>query len=280
MGVTINFNLNIKKFKNIKNFKLRLFSTLLLIFIFSTLFFIGNPVLPIFLIILFLAILYEFNLVCHNNIKLIHLIKIFIFPILLFTFLLSAINNFSPFIYNYTNYFLLLSIALIVNCVFFYNYKNTLNFVMSQLLIISFFSLIIILLSPNGLNIFLYLIILVSVMDIFAYVGGNLLGTKKIAPNISHGKTIEGTLIGLFSSTLASLLIRDLIDINVFQALILGFAIGICAFLGDLLESFFKRKIGIKDSGKLIPGHGGLLDRFDGYIIILPLFNITLIYQF
>ena len=171
MGVTINFNLNIKKFKNIKNFKLRLFSTLLLIFIFSTLFFIGNPVLPIFLIILFLAILYEFNLVCHNNIKLIHLIKIFIFPILLFTFLLSAINNFSPFIYNYTNYFLLLSIALIVNCVFFYNYKNTLNFVMSQLLIISFFSLIKILLSPNGLNIFLYLIILVSVMDIFAYVG-------------------------------------------------------------------------------------------------------------
>ena len=65
---------------------------------------------------------------------------------------------------------------------------------------------------------------------------------------------------------------------NIFQALILGFLIGLFAFLGDLFESFFKRKIGIKDSGNLIPGHGGLLDRFDGYILILPLFNFILIY--
>ncbi|MDC0531519.1 phosphatidate cytidylyltransferase, partial [Alphaproteobacteria bacterium] len=99
----------------------------------------------------------------------------------------------------------------------------------------------------------------------------------KIAPNISQGKTIEGTLIGIFCATLVSVLIRELIDLNIFQALILGFAIGVFAFLGDLLESFFKRKIGIKDSSKLIPGHGGLLDRFDGYILILPSFNLTLV---
>jgi phosphatidate cytidylyltransferase len=131
---------------------------------------------------------------------------------------------------------------------------------------------------PNGLNIFLYLVLLVSVMDIFAYIGGNIFGVKKIVPNISSGKTIEGTLIGLFCSTLLSILIRDLMDFNVFQSLILGFFIGLFAFFGDLLESFFKRKIGIKDSGNLIPGHGGLLDRFDGYILILPLFNFILIY--
>ena len=278
MGVIINLDRNIKKFINIKNFRLRFISTVLLLSIFFTVFYLGNPVLPVCLIIIFLAVLYEFNLICHDKIKLNHLIIIFIFPILLSIFLILEINNSTILINNFSNYFLLLLVALMVNSFLYNNYKSILNFLISNLLIISFFSLIKLLLIPNGLNVFLYLVLLVSVMDIFAYIGGNIFGVKKIAPNISNGKTIEGTLIGLFCSTLLSIFIRDLIDFNVFQALILGFTIGLLAFLGDLLESFFKRKIGIKDSGNLIPGHGGLLDRFDGYILILPLFNFILIY--
>ena len=278
MGVIINLNRNIKNFINVKNFKLRLISTVLLLFIFSTIFYLGNPVLPMFLIVIFFAVLYEFNLICNDKIKLTHLITIFIFPILLLVFLILEINNYTALINNYNNYFLSLIIALIINSVFYNNYRNIFNFLISNLLIISFFSLIKLLLIPNGLNIFLYLVLLVSVMDIFAYIGGNIFGVKKIVPNISSGKTIEGTLIGLFCSTLLSILIRDLIDFNVFQSLILGFFIGLFAFFGDLLESFFKRKFGIKDSGNLIPGHGGLLDRFDGYILILPLLNFILIY--
>ena len=278
MGVIINLIIKIKKFINIKNFRLRFISTFFLLVAFLTVFFIGNPVLPIFLIIIFAAVLYEFNLVCYNKLKLIHFFKIFIFPTLLFVFLLSEIYNYSPLINNLSNYFLSMSIALVINSVFFNNYKNILYFIMSNLLIISFFSVIKILLTPNGLNVFLYIVLLVSVMDIFAYIGGNIFGVKKIAPNISNGKTIEGTLIGFFCTTLVSVLTRGLIDFDVFQALILGLTIGLFAFLGDLLESFFKRKIGIKDSSNLIPGHGGLLDRFDGYILILPFFNITLIY--
>jgi phosphatidate cytidylyltransferase len=277
MGVIINLNPKIKKFINVKNFRLRFISTLFLLSAFSIVYFIGNPVLPIFLIFIFVAVLYEFNLICHNRLKLFHWIKIFIFPILLFIFLISEIYNFSSLIDNLSNYFTSLLIALIINCVFFNNYKSILDFIMSNLLIISFFSLIKLLLIPDGLNVFLYLVLLVSVMDIFAYIGGNIFGLKKIAPNISQGKTIEGTLIGMFCATLVSVLIRELIDLNIFQALLLGFAISVFAFLGDLLESFFKRKIGIKDSSKLIPGHGGLLDRFDGYILILPSFNLTLV---
>ena len=275
----ISLNLKIKNFINVKNFRLRLFSTVLLSLIFVTLFILGNPVLPVFMIFIFIAVLYEFNIICNNKFIFVNLINIFVFPLLLLFFLLFEINVISISLKDNNNYYLIFILLALFTNIFFYKvYINIINFIMSNLLIISFFSLIKILLIPNGLNIFLYLVLLVSVMDIFAYIGGNIFGVKKIAPTISNGKTIEGTLIGLFFSILASVLIKDLIDINFVYALILGFTIGLFSFFGDLLESFFKRRIGIKDSGKFIPGHGGFLDRFDGYILILPLFNLTLIF--
>ena len=275
----ISLNLKIKNFINVKNFRLRLLSTVLLSLIFVTLFILGNPVLPVFMIFIFLAVLYEFNIICNSKFVFVNLINVFVFPLLLLFFLLFEINVISIPLKDNNNYYLIFILLALFTNIFFYKvYINIINFIMSNLLIISFFSLIKILLIPNGLNIFLYLVLLVSVMDIFAYIGGNIFGVKKIAPTISNGKTIEGTLIGLFCSILASVLIKDLIDINFLYALILGFTIGLLSFFGDLLESFFKRRIGIKDSGKFIPGHGGFLDRFDGYILILPLFNLTLIF--
>ena len=275
----ISLNLKIKNFINVKNFRLRLLSTVLLLLIFITLFILGNPVLPVFMIFIFLAVLYEFNIICNSKFVFVNLINVFVFPLLLLFFLLFEINVINiPLKYNINYYLIFILLALITNLFFYKIYKNIINFIISNLLIISFFSLIKILLIPNGLNIFLYLVLLVSVMDIFAYIGGNIFGVKKIAPTISNGKTIEGTLIGLFFSILVSVLIKDLVDINFLYALILGFIIGLLSFFGDLLESFFKRRIGIKDSGKFIPGHGGFLDRFDGYILILPLFNLILIF--
>ena len=129
---------------------------------------------------------------------------------------------------------------------------------------------------PNGLDTILYAVILVSTMDVFAYLGGKLFGKRKIIPSISKGKTIEGTFIGLTSAVFISYLIKDLMNFNVVNSLIYGFLIGILAFFGDLLESAFKRKIGVKDSGKLIPGHGGLMDRFDGYFLVLPFLYISI----
>ena len=275
----ISLNLKIKNLINVKNFRLRLLSTALLSLVFVTLFILGNPVLPVFMIFIFLAVLYEFNIICNSKFVFVNLINVFVFPLLLLFFLLFEINIINiPLKYNNNYYLIFILLALITNLFFYKIYTNIINFIISNLLIISFFSLIKILLIPNGLNIFLYLVLLVSVMDIFAYIGGNIFGVKKIAPTISNGKTIEGTLIGLFFSILVSVLIKDLIDINFLYALILGFTIGLFSFFGDLLESFFKRRIGIKDSGKFIPGHGGLLDRFDGYILILPLFNLILIF--
>ena len=107
-------------------------------------------------------------------------------------------------------------------------------------------------------------------MDILAYFGGKLFGKNKIIPKISIGKTIEGTLIGLISTLLMSFLIKELIVENTINSLIFGLIISVLAFLGDMIESIFKRNVGVKDSGKLIPGHGGLMDRFDGYFLVLP----------
>ena len=107
-------------------------------------------------------------------------------------------------------------------------------------------------------------------MDIFAYIGGNIFGKNKIAPNISSGKTVEGTIIGLFFTIFLSMWFKDCVFLDYFNAIFLGVSVGFLAFTGDLIESFFKRKEGIKDSGSIIPGHGGLLDRFDGYILVLP----------
>jgi phosphatidate cytidylyltransferase len=67
-----------------------------------------------------------------------------------------------------------------------------------------------------------------------------------------------------------SIAFKDIVSISFINAIFLGLIIGILAFLGDLIESSFKRKVGVKDSGTLIAGHGGLLDRFDGYILLGP----------
>ena len=107
-------------------------------------------------------------------------------------------------------------------------------------------------------------------MDIFAYLGGKILGKNKIIPSISKGKTIEGTAIGLVFIIITSFMVKDLINYNIIYSIMYGLIIGILSFFGDLIESVFKRDVGVKDSGKLIPGHGGLMDRFDGYFLVIP----------
>ena len=148
---------------------------------------------------------------------------------------------------------------------------------MSILIIVSCYSGVVISTNSLNLNYILYLIILVSIMDIFAYIGGNLFGNSKIIPTISNGKTVEGTLIGLIFTTIFAFLFKELPLFNNINSCLFGLSIGVCAFLGDLIESKYKRLMCIKDSGSIVPGHGGLLDRFDGYLVALPFATVILI---
>ena len=274
----INFFLKVKDLINIKEFRLRFISTLSLIFSFMLLFFLGNPIISIFFILIFICVFIEFQLILNLKLKFVDFLKIIFLSSLLFIFFILKVLEIEINNKIFDNFNILLFATLFSNLIFFKNLNNLYTFIFSNLIVIAFFSLINILLTNLGLNLFLYLVVLITTMDVFAYIGGKTFGNKKIVPNISKGKTIEGTLIGLFFTIIISLVLKDLVNFNVLESITIGFFIGVLAFLGDLLESVFKRNNGVKDSGKLIPGHGGLLDRFDSYILTLPALNIFLVY--
>ena len=110
--------------------------------------------------------------------------------------------------------------------------------------------------------------------DTGAYAVGRAIGRRKLAPSVSPGKTWEGAiggLLGAAGATVALVHLLDGVESRVCPALALGIAIGVAAQAGDLLESKLKRMAGAKDSGRLIPGHGGLLDRLDSLVPVFPL---------
>jgi CDP-diglyceride synthetase len=107
--------------------------------------------------------------------------------------------------------------------------------------------------------------------DVGAYVVGSIAGRRKIAPRISPGKTWEGTFGGFGAAALAVLGISALFGLGRTEAAVAAVTIGPLAFAGDLLESLLKRRAGVKDSGALVPGHGGLLDRVDSLLAVAPL---------
>lgn len=111
-----------------------------------------------------------------------------------------------------------------------------------------------------------YTLFLTTVFDSFSQLSGQLFGKNKLLLKISPNKTYEGLVGGLLTSILTSILIRDLLSINVVQAIFLGVGFSSFAFLGDLLASYCKRKFNVKDFSRIIPGHGGVLDRFDSLL--------------
>ncbi len=121
--------------------------------------------------------------------------------------------------------------------------------------------------SHLPIPIIFYTYFLVTIFDGFSQLFGQLLGKTKFVPSISPNKTIEGLLGGIFVTILTSILIRSALQLSVYQAFKVGLGIATFSFLGDLLASYGKRKIGIKDYSKWIPGHGGFLDRFDSLML-------------
>lgn len=126
-------------------------------------------------------------------------------------------------------------------------------------------------------NILLGAFILVWVNDSFAYLVGKNFGKQKLFEKISPKKTVEGFLGGLFFSCIASYFIATFTQtLNFTNWLILSIIISVFGTLGDLIESKFKRQANVKDSGIIMPGHGGLLDRLDSIIFAAPFIYLFL----
>ena len=115
------------------------------------------------------------------------------------------------------------------------------------------------------------IIILVAATDVASYIFGSLFGRRKLVPKISPSKTWEGGIAGLTFAIIASVALYYLFDLhaNLGKAVGFGVVIYFSALFGDLLESSLKRIVGVKDSGSLIPGHGGILDRMDSILLSL-----------
>ena len=124
----------------------------------------------------------------------------------------------------------------------------------------------------EGFYLILIAFLLTWMVDTGAYFSGRLFGNKKLAPSISPNKTWEGAIGGTIFTILTAVILHfTLISIGgVLNAIILGLLISISGQLGDLLESLIKRAANVKDSGNLLPGHGGILDRFDSILFTVP----------
>ena len=117
-----------------------------------------------------------------------------------------------------------------------------------------------------GIGYIVLMFVVISLCDIAAFYVGTKLGKTPLWPEISPKKTIEGSVGGTVASILGAVLIGHFIDLSLVHSIISGLLLSLAAQFGDLAESMIKRDAGFKDSGNLLPGHGGMLDRADSYV--------------
>lgn len=149
--------------------------------------------------------------------------------------------------------------------------------------IVFFFHFLVRIDASETANMYLWLVFIISFgTDIFAYFSGMLLGKHKLCPKLSPKKTIEGALGGLAGALVFSILFESFViksgnalSFHFIAMTLIGSAV---SQVGDLSASSFKRRMGIKDYGKLIPGHGGILDRFDSVLFVAPYVYIYITY--
>lgn len=118
----------------------------------------------------------------------------------------------------------------------------------------------------HGFQLSVYLQVLM--FDAFSQITGQIFGKRKLVQKISPAKTVEGSIGGFIACFITTLAVLDIMDVSPYLAILSGIITAFSALSGDLLASWFKRKMNIKDYSRLLPGQGGVLDRFDSFIAV------------
>ena len=194
----------------------------------------------------------------------------------------------SPLLNHLFNLIFLLSISIyFISLIFNKDYKDVISkisYFIFGLFYISYLSGYFLLLKsmPDGRYFLFLIILLIWSNDTFAYFGGMLFGKKKLkikaSPNKSYAGIYFGIIFSIISVFISELIFKTHISLSLLQKLFIGFVFGIIVILSDLMESVLKRSAGIKDSKSLFPGHGGVLDIFDGWFLTIPLFYFYIIF--
>ena len=186
-----------------------------------------------------------------------------------------------PLIYN--NYFSLIVFLFITSiiCLEINEMKNkNRSYLIFNLYlaftVLSFFLFLFLLITEIvSLLVILATIATIWLFDTFSYIGGKIIGGAKLMPKISSGKTVSGLISGVFVTVLLIQLLIYYLEIEFKFSIYYTLFIIALSFVGDTIVSILKRYASIKDSGKIMPGHGGLLDRFDSFIIVFLIFGIS-----
>jgi len=256
-------------------FVIRLFSSLVLFSIFSLAFFYEHETFFIILISL-VSLISLFEMSKLLELKNIYSFLYWLIPITCYFFYLN--NNHNIFFVLLIPSFFWLFIAtfsvfrgkILINSIkFLYGY-----IIIYALYISSLY------LFLNQKTLLLFSLIIVWISDIFAYIFGSYFGKNKLAPSISPGKTYEGIYGAFIANFIFIIILSYFLNYSFTSLLFLVLLIVPLSVLGDLYESLLKRGVSKKDSGNLIPGHGGFLDRIDGLCSTLPFVALLSLYGF
>ena len=201
------------------------------------------------------------------------LIRLFtsLFIIFFLLFFIYYFEEYIPFV------IILIYSMIFYEILFIFKNKKGRSFVLFLYVFISLISIEIYIIYFYEKVLFLYFILLISCFDISSYIFGTLFGKKRILPKISPNKTIFGVVAGLFITLVISLSFNNLFYIFTFRtSVVFSTLIILFAFIGDVIESFYKRRFEIKNSSNILPGHGGIFDRFDSFVmgsIAMLIFN-------
>jgi len=255
--------------------KTRVLSAIILLAIFIPLLLIGG--LPYSTLMLFIALLALHEILNIRKTK-----KEFPFFVELCAYILVAFITFNNFGSKDLSFIMDYRLMSIIMCVFLspmvfindskkYNLNDALFLVSSTLFVGLSFNLLI-LLRNFSLEYVIYLFIIATITDTFAYITGKYIGKNKLAPLISPKKTIEGliggTIMGVVAGVILYITIIDpVIDLGII--IFVTTCLSLIGQLGDLIFSAIKRYYGVKDFSNLIPGHGGILDRLDSIVFIV-----------